>query len=225
MTKRRHPDLPPHVRDICGKRFGRLTVLSFVSLHHRGPASGYTKWLCRCDCGKTSIVPQPSLRTGHTQSCGCFRAERRGQATITHGMSRTKAYRVYRSMIARCHNPNVKCYPRYGGRGIRVCRRWRESFEAFLSDVGERPSQKHQLDRIDNGGHYEPGNVRWATLCQQAQNKTSNHNLTHNGKTQCINAWARELGIDRRTIAARIQAYGWPIERALTEPVHRHHAS
>ena len=107
----------------------------------------------------------------------------------------------------------------YGGRGIRVCERWK-SYEAFFADVGARPSAEHSLDRIDTNGHYEPGNVRWATRREQNRNHRYHRWLTHQGETKMLAEWAEETGIGRSTIHLRLKA-GWSTERALTEPVKR----
>ena len=141
-----------------------------------------------------------------------------------HGESaglRSKEWRAWHSMRARCKYPCVDRYPRYGGRGIKVCDRW-ESFEAFLEDVGRAPSDAHQLDRIDNNGNYEPGNVKWSTRSQQIRNSAKARYLTHNGETMTIGDWAKRLGVSRQTIQMRLDAYGWSVDRALgTEVRHR----
>lgn len=144
----------PAPKDITGQRFGRLVA------RERRPDSS---WLCLCDCGEERVVKTGKLTTGHTGSCGCSR-RRFPQKTgdLRH---------IYRMMIKRCHNKDHHAYSRYGGRGIRVCDRWLNSYEAFLSDVMPRPSLSHTLDRKDNEGDYEPSNVRWATRSEQQQNR------------------------------------------------------
>lgn len=127
-------------------------------------------------------------------------------------------YRSWRAMKNRCTNPNNAAYPRYGGRGIAVCARW-DSFENFLFDMGRRPSPKHSIDRINNDGDYEPGNCRWATSSQQNSNYSRNRWLTLDGETRLLSEWSVQTGIPETTIAARIDAYGWPIEAALQTPV------
>lgn len=157
---------------LAGQRFGRLVALRDV-----GSACQQRLWHCRCDCGDEVTVMARSLRSGNTKSCGCWNRERASAAmsrrNITHGGAhhahRHPLYQTWLSMRQRCTNPNVNNYHRYGGRGITVCTRWQD-FAAFLSDVGERPSPQHSLDRIQNDGNYEPGNVRWATRVEQARN-------------------------------------------------------
>lgn len=135
----------------------------------------------------------------------------------THGMSGTRTYRIWKIMIQRATNPNQINAKNYIGRGIKVCERWRHSFEAFLEDMGVCPSNKYSIDRFpNNDGNYEPSNCRWATAKEQARNSRSATMVTFNGKTQCIKDWAAEVGIGEGTIAVRLRA-GWDVERALTE--------
>lgn len=135
-----------------------------------------------------------------------------------HNQQNSPTYVCWRSMRQRCSNPNVKRYPFYGGRGIKVCERW-NSFVNFLADVGERPSPVHSIDRIDNNGHYEPGNVRWAENKTQQRNRTNyNRILVHDGRSQSLQAWADEVGLLPQTIRGRL-AQGWAISEALTKPI------
>lgn len=140
--------------NIAGMRFGQLVATAFVS----------PRWLCQCDCGRSSLVRSNSLRTGHTRSCGC------GKGDYRHGRARDSIYRIWVGILQRCNNPKRTEFRYYGGRGISVCERWLK-FENFLLDVGERPLN-HSIDRIDNAGNYEPGNVRWATRKEQMKNKS-----------------------------------------------------
>ena len=118
----------------------------------------------------------------------------------THGCTGTPTYRAWQDMIQRCYNPRRTRYPMYGGRGITVCQRWRESFEAFLKDMGTSPSPRHSIDRIDNNGNYEPGNLRWATAKEQSRNQRRNRVLTYQGETLCIAEWAERLGVAYATL-------------------------
>lgn len=142
--------------DLSGQRFGELEVLVRAASRKGG-----TYWLCRCDCGVEKEIWAGNLRSGSRKSCGCSRTK--------HGMWTTPEYRAWQSMLNRCRNPNnQKQWKNYGGRGIEVKF---TSFEEFFAEVGKRPSPKHSIDRINNDGHYEPGNVRWATKKQQTQNR------------------------------------------------------
>ena len=129
-------------------------------------------------------------------------------------------YGIWTNMIYRCHNPNCDAYERYGGRGIEVCPRWRESFENFLSDMGFRPSPDYSLDRIDNDGDYEPGNVQWASSKEQMCNRRGNVKLTYQGKTQALSEWAEEKNLGENTLRARLN-YGWDLSDALERPPQR----
>jgi hypothetical protein len=155
--------------DITGRTFGRLTVLRRDE--NFGEHSG---WLCECACGKTRSIPRPNLVQGFTRSCGCLNAELASARRLKHGQSKgVREYRIWCAMKARCTYPKSIRWMRYGGRGITVCERWLHSFEAFLADMGPCPSPKHSIDRVNNDGNYEVGNVRWATSSEQAKNKRS----------------------------------------------------
>lgn len=126
-------------------------------------------------------------------------------------------YRRWLSMKTRCYNPRAPKYRDYGARGIRVCKRWQNDFAAFLADVGEAPSPKHTLERVNNDGHYEPRNVRWATPSEQGRNKRGNVVVTFCGESLCLVEWAERVGIGYSTLSYRIRR-GWPAEKALTTP-------
>lgn len=192
-----------------GQRFGKLTVLRFSH------ASGNAIWVCRCDCGKETLARSNHLKSAHTTSCGCHRAAR----LTKHGGSKHPLYSPYRQMIQRCTNPRADVFRYYGGRGITVCERWRESFANFLSDMGERPPGM-ELDRINNNGPYAPENCRWATRSEQNMNRRYPSAITFNGETFSAYAWERRLGFKRGVIGARLK-YGWTVAEALTTPLLR----
>lgn len=156
--------------DLTSQRFGRLTVLSRAAPHITPSGQAITMWECRCECGKKAIVSRRNLITGNTRSCGCLALESRTK----HNKWGTKVYSSWSHMIARCTNPNVTNYQYWGGRGITVCDEWRKSFDAFYEYVSKLPhfgEEGRSLDRINNDGNYEPGNVRWATRYEQTHNR------------------------------------------------------
>lgn len=217
FCKEKAPTLPgqpssSRVRDLTGQTFGRLTVQHFVC-----SANGNAVWCCLCACGTPSLVRAPALRQGVTQSCGCLQQERRPTSHRTHGLTRTTLYTRWCHMIARCTNPNNPAFANYGGRGITVCARWRDSFEAFAADMGQPPIGC-TLERRDNNAGYEPANCYWASITQQANNKRSNRFITFTGETNTLAVWAQQLPISYTTLLHRLNA-GWPIEKAFTTPV------
>ena len=139
--------------DITGRRFGRLTVLRRAGMNTN---AGHALWKCECSCGNVKVVDGQHLRNGHTQSCGCLHQERTGQRFLKHGGSYTLEHASWRAMRQRCSNPKHPAYPEYAGRGITVCERWQNSFEAFFEDMGPKPSPKHSIDRIDGDLGYFP---------------------------------------------------------------------
>jgi hypothetical protein len=152
---------------------------------------------------------------GESTSCGCYQRENSAETlrkvATKHGKHNTPEYFRWLSMKLRCYHPSHHAFKDYGGRGITVCDRWKHDFEAFLSDVGERPSPEHSLDRIDNDGNYEPNNVRWATRQEQANNRRTNVKVTYDGREQTLAQWARELGITPEGVAYRVK-HGKPLD-------------
>jgi hypothetical protein len=195
---------------IEGARFGRLTAV------RRSPRRRF--WLCQCDCGQTVEVFSSSLIQGVTRSCGCLAREIWLSARTKHGRHGTKEWKAWIGMRYRCSDPKYILWKDYGGRGIRVCERWKNSFEAFFQDMGAAPSPEHSLDRIDSDGDYSPENCRWATLAQQAGNKRTVRLYEHEGRRLHLADWSRVTGINYGTLMDRIRS-GWSIEKALTVPV------
>lgn len=196
--------------DLTGNRYERLVCMT------RAPNRGASiVWNCRCDCGANTVVYAQNLQCGRTRSCGCLRKEYaaiNGAKSRRHGMEDTRTYRAWAGAKSRCQNPNDPGYKRYGGRGIRICERW-QFFVNFLADMGEAPARL-EIDRIDNDGNYEPGNCRWTTRQKNAQNRRGVRNITFNGRTQCLAAWARDTGLGSTCISQRL-ARGWSLPRAL----------
>lgn len=189
---------------LIGERFGRLTVFF---------AKGRSR-KCRCDCGNEITVGRASaLTSGNTTSCGCLRNELTRTRFKKHGACRTPIYAVWSGMIQRCENHKNKKFDRYGGRGIFVCKEWRESFDVFFRDMGNPPNGC-SLDRIDNDGPYSPSNCRWANHKTQSRNKGNNRIITLQGRSLTVSEWAEERGISQRTILTRLRI-GWDGSRAV----------
>ena len=193
--------------DLTGRRFGRLLVLGF---HEKSAKAHDTFWIVRCECDPDvqKIVARGKLISGKTKSCGCLRKP--------HGMFGTPEYKAWVSMIQRCTNPKARGWKRYGGRGISVCCEWRESFIAFFTYLGLRPSPLHSVDRFpDPDGNYGPGNVRWATPKEQGRNKTGNRHLRVDDVVLTLGEWSERTGIKESTIRERLRR-GWSPELAVS---------
>lgn len=194
---------------MIGKTYGTLTVVSEIRYKDRNAL------LCKCVCGNDHIGFSANLLLGMLKNCGCRRLERIRSQSLKHGHNklgrRSKEYRAWCHIRGRCENPNDSGYASYGGRGIRVADEW-HSFDRFLADMGEAPSPRHSIDRIDNDGNYEPGNCRWATPSQQARN-TSRTIFVRPGLA-LIDACS-ELGVSYGAATARLRN-GAPIEQALS---------
>lgn len=207
--------------DLSGRTFGRWQVL------HRAESisvNGHTRsyWQCRCQCGTLKPVATTSLTRGASESCGCLKAEmavKHGYAfKANRGGAKSKLYAIWTAMISRTDNPKHKNYHQYGGRGISVCERWKASFSAFLEDMGDRPSDKHSIDRIDTNGPYDPENCRWATSKEQSRNRRNTRNITWNGETRCLRDWSSELGFSKWVLEYRLRT-GWSIDEAFSTPL------
>lgn len=198
-------------RDLTGMTFGRLTA---VEVHGRTSA-GAVVWQCSCACGGSHTASSQSLVDGKVKSCGCWKSSHPAH-NRTHNMKSHPLYLVWSAMLNRCRNPNVRGYENYGGRGIKVCERWRD-FSAFYTDMGERPAGQ-TLERINNDGDYEPGNCRWATRREQGSNKRNSRYIEANGESLPLSEWARRLGCSHAAILARIAA-GMTEADAVTLPI------
>lgn len=192
-----------------GMKFGRLTVLYVVG----------ESCICLCSCGAEKTIKNCNLRSGDSRSCGCLRKEDRARRNATHLLTMSKTYICWTNMKARCFNEKHHRYPSYGKRGITVCERWRDSFENFLSDMGEAPEGR-TIDRIDVDGDYEPDNCRWATREQQNNNKRTSVKLSVDGELKTAAEWSAISGVARRTIVGRI-GLGWDAKAAVFEAVRK----
>lgn len=192
-----------------GQVFGRLTVRSEAGR----TAHQKRLWLCQCECGGTNTVSTGSLRSQKIISCGCAMVD----AITKHGMHKSSEYTIWGQMKDRCYRAGTSKYGRYGGRGIRVCDAWRESFAAFYRDMGPRPSKDYTLDRIDNDGDYGPDNCRWTTADVQYRNRRQTKWIEFNDERLCQKDWCRRYDLDEATFTARLKR-GWSLDRALTTP-------
>jgi hypothetical protein len=199
--------------DLTDEQFGRLRVLRVVARNKHNQLM----WECECECGVTCLALGFVLRRGEKQSCGCLKREAIASVNLSHGMTRTPIYAIYRSMMQRCYDQNSTAYNRYGARGINVCEKW-QTFEGFYEDMGDKP-EGMSLERKDNDGDYCPENVVWAGWKAQANNRRSNRILEHRGKSQTLTQWADEINMKPQTLHARIFRYGWPVEKALETTV------
>ena len=183
--------------ELQGQRFGRLSVLGRAQTQ---PGQRNAMWTCLCDCGKTTVVAASNLQAS-TRSCGCLKTEaaskilKTARYTQTHGMSHTPEHDTWLHMKQRCYNPNSHKFAIYGARGIKICDRWLNSFEAFYADMGPKPAPIYSIDRINSNGNYEPGNCRWSTPAQQSRNRSITNLITVDDKTLCVRDWHKALGI------------------------------
>lgn len=188
-----------------GKRFGRVSIIA-------QPIGG-TAIMGRCDCGDERPYYMSNLKTQKEPMC----PECRAQTRPAKGASgKHPLFNTWKAMIQRCENPLHTWYPRYGGRGISICQKWRNDFYAFVTDVGERPAGK-TLDRIDGNGNYEPGNVRWADGKTQQNNRKGNTLTEWDGKSYTMVQLAEHAIVDVATLSYRLRN-GWELEKAMTQP-------
>lgn len=186
-----------------GDRYGRLTVVRETKAHGER-----RRYICKCECGKTTTVRGSNLTTGNVRSCGCLRVERSAARATTHGHTahyeNSPEYEAWRSMKNRCYAPGHDGWAKVGGKGIKVCERWCNSFENFLDDLGPRPSAKHLLNRIDKKKHYTPDNTRWATIEGVGRTRSDNRFYTVGNVTLCLQDWAKRAGIGKSTLHYRL---------------------
>lgn len=206
--------------DLTGQKFNRLTVISFHSKLPRGAS----KWLCRCDCGKELVALAGNIKKKDgqgTTSCGCAHSEIVVRRNFRHGLARSKEYDAWSGAKGRVMNAKNKRFKYYGGRGVKMCDRWLESFENFIADMGSCPDGKRSLGRINNDGDYEPSNCRWESHVEQMNNVRTNHMISNDGETLTAAQWSRRTGLNASTILARIRSGVDPsvaLKNNLTDP-------
>jgi hypothetical protein len=201
--------------DLTGRVFCRWHVIEYAGRDKHG----FSRWLCRCECGVERTVRADNLLKGLSESCGCLAREIWRESTkkhhTTHGQSKTRLYKVWAEMIQRCENQCATKFPMYGGRGIKVCERWHK-WEAFFDDMYDGYASGLSIDRIDVNGDYCKENCRWVTPIEQAQNRRN----TIFVEGECLSKYCRERGISDRTVRARLYS-GWPIEKAVSVPIRK----
>lgn len=206
--------------DITGQRFNSLVALEYLGRRHHSSV-----WKCRCDCGNETEVASSALKNATIKSCGCFRKQRMEGLNYKHGKAshvrpRGAVYKIWDGIKDRCRNPNSPVWKWYGGKGIDIYEPWANNYELFEADVGQRPSKKHSLDRIDGSKGYVPGNVRWATSGEQARNRSNNRLTEVDGKMIPLVAACEIHGMPYKTVKNRI-TNGWDVWCALVIPVNQ----
>ncbi len=186
---------------MAGRRYSSVTALCRVGTC----SSRDAKWRFSCDCGQQFETSGYAVRSGRVTSCPKCSLKRSAIATTKHGKTNSPEFRTWTDIQTRCHNERSASHADYGGRGIVVCGRWRASFEDFLADMGPRPTPQHSIERIENDGNYEPGNCRWATRKEQANNKRNNLRIEIDGETKTLAQWADELGVSYSAMWFRYQ--------------------
>ena len=169
-------------QEILEQKFGRLTPTEYVA----GSRSVKPKFKCLCNCGNICLVSKQNLSSGKTKSCGCLSSEMLSERNTKHDMIDAPEYSVWCGIKARCKNKNTPSYRNYGGRGIAICESWDADFKAFLSDMGERPTENHSIERINTNGNYEPSNCKWADKYEQARNKRTSRRNKSGVKGVCF---------------------------------------
>lgn len=204
------------LEDLTGRRFGRLTVLSFDEYESK---SHSTRWNCLCDCGKQKSVLASCLKSGNTMSCGCYSSEQKSKRSWKHGTgNESRLYRIWSGMKSRCYSPADRNFKRYGARGITICDEWRNSFETFRDwALAHGYADDLSIDRIDNSGPYSPQNCRWTTRKVQNNNRRTNVYITYKGETHTATEWSEITGIKALTLAQR-KRFGWSDEECIEIP-------
>lgn len=195
------------------------TLLSVVGSDSNGNRTGLFQ--C-CYCGTEWITRIRNVDKGLTKSCGCLQKEKVRQTGLknkTHGLSESPEFHIWAAIKQRCHNEKCKAYKHYGGRGIKMCDEWFNSFERFYEDMGPRPNENLTVDRKDNNGNYCKENCQWVNMKVQQNNRRNNRVIEFNGKSQTLQEWSDELQIGKSTLRVRLDKYKWSIEKTLTTPV------
>lgn len=219
----RDPGIKFRGEDLSGKPFELLTVNHLLDVHRIGKQL-YYYWCCRCICGQWSVVRSGNLTSRHASSCGCRKRQVTGARARTHGLSKTREYKIWSGMVQRCCNHRNPDYHAYGERGITICARWRSDFLSFLKDMGKAPSNSHSIERKDVNGSYCKENCCWATSKEQCNNTRRNIFITYKGLRMNLMQLSETLHINYFTLRNRYQR-GWSIERMAEAPTKKGKAS
>lgn len=206
--------------DLTGEKFGRLTVIGLDESKN----TRKTYWICQCECGGIKSARSDSLLCGAIKSCGCMKKEQDkvNLGRTTHGQEGTRLYLIWQKMKDRCSNTNNPHYCRYGGRGIKVCDEWDNSFVPFYEwAINNGYTEELTLDRIDNDGNYKPSNCRWATMQEQCNNRSSNIKITIGNATKTLLQWCEIFEVDYRTVLSRYHRYPDQTLEQLFSPIPR----
>lgn len=204
----------PAFIDLSNRKFGMLKVIERVE----NGKDGATRYLCECKCGKRKIIRSKHLKSGAIQDCGCMKSARTSERNFKHGDCRARLYNIWIKMRNRCSNPKCKDWNSYGGRGIKVCSEWQESYFAFRDwAYANGYDESKSIDRIDVNNGYSPENCRWADDIAQANNKRSNHVITYQGEKMSLADAARLAAVPYDTLKRRISC-GWDVEKAVDTP-------
>jgi hypothetical protein len=213
------------ITNFIGTKHNRLTILKEVEpiLYKKGIAR---RVLCKCDCGEEKVIDFNSIRTSKSKSCGCLSKETSTKLHTTHGLAMLSAgvrhpdYSIWIKMKSRCLNSNDKSYNNYGGRGIKVCKAWQESFVSFIDDMGWRPNNKYSIERIDYNKDYCPENCKWILKSEQTKNCRRVKLIAYNGKEHCLTDLCKLLNLPYSTMRHRVYDLGIPFEEAIKYPQH-----
>ena len=204
-------------QDLTGKKFGRLTVLKEVG----HPKPGQYLWECECSCSNHThiIVDGHKLKNGNTKSCGCLHREllqKRNKENAIHHIENERIYRIWRGMKERCYNKSHKKFEYYGGKGIKICQQWLDSYETFEKwSLNNGYNDDLTIERKDNSLDYCPENCCWATWTEQQNHKSNNKYLTYHNETKTLSQWCKELNLNYGRVKARINALHWSVEKAF----------
>lgn len=208
--------------NLKGKRFGKLTVLGYS----HNDETNHRRWKCQCDCGNIVYCLTGGLRSGHVKSCGCLMKKYQHSSKITHGMSTTRFYKIWKGMVYRCTRHQHMLFSYYGAKGIRVNKCWLkfenfrdDMYESYLKHCKEFGEKNTSIDRINNNGNYELSNCRWATWKEQGNNRNINHFVTYRDEKKTIAQWASDYGLKRGVLYNRIIELRWPFKKAILRPV------